>query len=337
MMGQNLASSAGVVPSLGGEASRHQCCEVLSDGVRSMDSGRGKLRIPRPRHLLQRNPGMHYHFRPEIFVQMQGFTRFRFSMEEFLLSPGEMAIVPTGLPHAEKVLAGNDGAPFRCLIVGFCSSSVSMHFTVDSGAGCPGIESIRFYSTPDRRRIIEQVEYIVLLYHSGGSHASIAVRGMGLGLLAVLADLAHTETPDAHHESPRIFRIKWLVRDQLCNPALNVAFLAQRLECASDYLSHVFHKETGETLIHYIHRQRMAGAIHVLSNHPELTISEIAWACGFVDAGYFTRVFRKHTGFTPLEYRRRAGLDLWREDVEPSCLVQPRVVDEVSAGTTLSR
>ena len=60
------------------------------------------------------------------------------------------------------------------------------------------IESIRFYFTPNRRRMIEQAEYIVLLHHSGVLHASIAVRGMGLGLLAVLADLAHAETPDAH-------------------------------------------------------------------------------------------------------------------------------------------
>jgi len=324
MMGKNLASSGGVVPSLGDEANRRQCCEVLSDGVRSLDGGRGKLRIPRSQHLLQRNPGMHYHFRPEIFVQIQGFTRFRFPQEDFLLSPGEIAIVPTGLPHAEKVLTADDGTPFRSLVVGFFSSSVSMHFAVAAGTGGSVIESIRFYFTPDRRRIIEQAEYIVLLHHSGALHASIAVRGMGLGLLAVLADLAHAETPDAHHESPRIFRIKWLVRDQLCNPELNVTFLAQRLECASDYLSHVFHKETGETLIHYIHRQRMTGAIDVLANHSELTISEIAWACGFADAGYFSRVFRKHTGLTPLEYRKQACRDLWVEDTVQGCLVQSR-------------
>jgi AraC-like DNA-binding protein len=274
---------------------------------------------------------MHYHFRPEIFVQMNGATRFRFPLEEFLLSPGEIAIVPTGLPHAEQAMAGEDGAPFRNLVVGFCSSSVSMHLAVDSGSGSPVIESIRFHSTPDRRRMIEQAEYIVLLHHSGAAHAGIAVRGLGLGLLAVLADLAHAETPDAHHESPRIFRIKWLVRDQLCNPELNVAFLAQRLECASDYLSHVFHKETGETLIHYIHRQRMTGAIDVLGKHPELTISEIAWACGFVDAGYFTRVFRKHTGLTPLEYRRRAGQDMSGEGAESDLSFQSQAADEISA------
>jgi AraC-like DNA-binding protein len=181
-----------------------------------------------------------------------------------------------------------------------------MHFARDPGAGRPEIEAITFYNTPDLRRLIEQAEHIVQLSQSCATHAAIAAGGLGLGLLAVLADLSRADTPEAG-ESRRIFRIKWLVREQLCNPALNVTFLAQRLECAPDYLSYVFHKETGETLIHYIHRERMTGAIEALTNYPALTVSEIAWACGFVDAGYFTRVFRRHTGLAPVDYRKRCG------------------------------
>ncbi len=321
MRGQNLAWLAGVIPSPGNEASRRECREVLSRHMRVMECDeRAKWHIPRPQHLMQRNPGMHYHFRPELFVQMRGATRFRFPAEEFLLLPGEIAIVPTGLPHAEKALAGEDGASFRNMVVGFYSSSVSMHFAMDAGMGRPEIETISFFSTPDLRRIIEQAEYIVQLRHSGASQASVAVRGMGLALLAVLADLTQTETPDERQEPHRIFLIKWLVRDQLCNPELNVTFIAQRLECSPDYLSHVFHKETGETLIHYIHRQRMTGAIEVLGNNSMLTVAEIAWACGFANAGYFTRVFRKHTGLTPIDYRRRGAQNRPKEESQPKTI-----------------
>ena len=105
-----------------------------------------------------------------------------------------------------------------------------MHLAVDGGAGRPEIETISFYSTPDLRRIGEQADYMVRLGHSGASQASVAVYGLALALFAVLTDLAQAETPDAQRESRRIFMIKWLVRDQISNPELNVSFLARRLE-----------------------------------------------------------------------------------------------------------
>jgi AraC-like DNA-binding protein len=248
---------------------------------------------------------MVYQFRPAVHVQIQGCTRFRFPAEELVLSAGEIAVVPTGLPHSEKACDGATAEPFRKLVVGFHSHSVSMHIAVDRGTGRPEVGAIQFYSTPELRRIVEQADYMVRLRHSVGAHAVIALRGIGIALMGVLADLSQTETPDERQEARRIFMIKWLVRDHLCNPELNVTFLAHRLECSPDYLSHVFRKETRETLIHYINRQRVKGAAEVLESDSVLTVSEIAWACGFADAGYFTRVFRKHTGLSPLAYRRR--------------------------------
>lgn len=296
--------------------------------METVERGALRLKVPRSRFLMQRHPGMHYHFRPELFVQLEGATRFRFPDGEMLLKPNEAAVMPTGLPHGEQALSGAEldgraGPPFRNLVVGFYASSVSMHFARDFGGGRPEIETISFFSTPDLRRIVEMVEFLVQAGHSGAPLHETTMRGLGLALFAVLADLAQTETPDARHEPQRIFQIKWLVRDQLYNPELNVTFLAGRLGCSADYLSHVFHKETGETLIHYIHRQRMRGALEVISN-PALTVSEIAWACGFADAGYFTRVFRKHTGMTPLAYRKRLAEEPGREEEQPKTIYHDR-------------
>ena len=170
--------------------------------------------------------------------------------------------------------------------------------------GRPAIEQMGFFPTPDLARIIDFVNFMVRLHHSFSREREQAVRGITLTLVALLADLTDAHVPDSRRDSRRIFQIKWLVRDQLYNPALNVSLIAEWLHCSADYLSHIFHKGTGETLIHYIHRQRVSGAMEALAN-PALSVSEIAWACGFSDAGYFTRVFRKHTGSAPLAYRRK--------------------------------
>lgn len=41
-----------------------------------------------------------------------------------------------------------------------------------------------------------------------------------------------------------------------------------------------------------------------------MSVKEIAFQLGFTDFGYFGRVFRKHCGISPTEYRRRVGIVL---------------------------
>ncbi len=301
---------------------------MLAQALDALERDRLPIKVPEPRALMQRRPGMHFHFRPELFVQLEGATRFRFPEGELFLRPDEAAVIPTGLPHGEQALpadAGDSrpGAPFQNLVIGFYAGAVSMHLARDFGGGRPDIETILFFSTPDLRRIVEMAEFLVEASQSASPLGRARLRGLGLALFATLTDLTRAETPDAKQESQRIFQIKWMVRDQLHNPALNVTFLASRLGWSADHLSHVFHKETGETLIHYIHRQRMDGAVEVIAN-PALSISEVAWACGFADAGYFARVFRKHTGLSPQAYRRRLAGELSREEDNPKTVYHDR-------------
>lgn len=330
MAGQNLVPSPRLTPTLGGDVQRREYQEVLSKVVTTLDRGQLRLKIPEARSLMQRHAGMHYHFRPELFVQIDGAMRFRFPRDEMLLLPGEVAVLPTGLPHEARAVpaeigVARPGGTFRSLVVGFYASTVSMHIARDCGDGRPDIETISFFATPDLQRIVDMVEHLAKASHSAGSLREVAVRGLSLALFATLADLTHAETPDARHDPQRIFQVKWLARDQLYNPELNVTFMAQRLGCSADYLSHVFRKETGETLIHYIHRQRLRGALEVIAN-PVFSVSEIAWACGFADAGYFTRVFRKHTGLTPQAYRKRLAEEPMRGEA-PSDPFQSDLAD----------
>lgn len=342
-MGQILGASAKpqpapvprprLVPTLGDDSVRQEFHALLVALIKSVGEGsQPRLKVPRPLNLMQRQPGMHYHLRPEVFFQLSGETRFRFpGGERCVLQPGELAVLATGLSHGEEAVAGQNEV-FRNLVVGFYSSSVSIHFAVDIGGGRPEIEKIMFFTTPDLARIVQLVDYLVQSRHSGSAFSEAAVWGLLMTLLAVLCDLTGAETPVMKQEPQRIFQVKWLVRDQLYNPELNVAFLAQRIGCSADYLSHLFHKETGETLIHYIHRQRIVGAVQALEGS-RLSISEIAWACGFVDPGYFTRVFRKHTGLTPQAYRTKRQTEAEQTNCQPKTIYHDRI--DYSPGVTV--
>jgi two-component system, response regulator YesN len=71
-----------------------------------------------------------------------------------------------------------------------------------------------------------------------------------------------------------------------------------------NYLSTVFKKEVGKTLSQYINEQKIA-AIKLYMNYTSLSISEISDTFNFSHTSYFSRFFKKHTGVTPLNYRKQ--------------------------------
>ena len=59
---------------------------------------------------------------------------------------------------------------------------------------------------------------------------------------------------------------------------------------------------TGEKPQDFIASLRMKRAQHLLENHPELNITEVAMLCAYKDTPNFTRAFKKYFGVTPTQY-----------------------------------
>lgn len=79
--------------------------------------------------------------------------------------------------------------------------------------------------------------------------------------------------------------------------------LAKQFNLNPVYLSNVFAKEMGVSLIKYCNNRRINRAIVLLSN-TNYTISEIAYQLGAGNATSFSRLFKRHHGITPVEFRR---------------------------------
>ncbi|MEG1873988.1 MAG: response regulator [Angelakisella sp.] len=82
--------------------------------------------------------------------------------------------------------------------------------------------------------------------------------------------------------------------------------LAEQVYLNPAYLSRLYHKETGESISEHIARVRMDRIKEYLS-HTDLSISAIAYQVGYTNLPYFSKLFRKETGMTPLEYRKKSG------------------------------
>lgn len=84
---------------------------------------------------------------------------------------------------------------------------------------------------------------------------------------------------------------------------LSLESLALKYAVNKNYLSTRFSREVGMTLTDYINLTRVRRSLKLLSGST-LSMPEIAERCGFSDANYYTRTFRKIHGSTPTEYRR---------------------------------
>lgn len=85
---------------------------------------------------------------------------------------------------------------------------------------------------------------------------------------------------------------------------LSLDLLAEKFAISSCYLSHQFKDVTGFTLTDYIQMTRVRNVQSLLINTRE-PITEVALPCGFNSFSQFNRVFHKHIGMSPSEYRKR--------------------------------
>lgn len=106
-------------------------------------------------------------------------------------------------------------------------------------------------------------------------------------------------------------RPRWLTRviDLLrteFQSKVTLEHIAHEVELHPVYLSRAFRRHCGESLGEFVNRLRVQFAQKRICD-PELSLVEVALLAGFSDQSQFTRVFRRHTGFTPGALRKIAG------------------------------
>lgn len=117
-------------------------------------------------------------------------------------------------------------------------------------------------------------------------------------LLNLIKDKRKNEEKDV------IQKAKVFIEENLADIDLGLMQVSSAVGLSSTYLSQLFKKETHIGITNYITEKRIARA-EVLLKETNLSAADISKQTGFVSAGYFGQVFKKVTGVTPQEYRRK--------------------------------
>jgi transcriptional regulator GlxA family with amidase domain len=95
------------------------------------------------------------------------------------------------------------------------------------------------------------------------------------------------------------------LREHYAEP-LRVEDLSARAGLSTRQFSRRFREATGTTPLEYLHRERIRVARAMLET-ADVGVQDISLAVGYDDVAFFRRLFRRHTGSAPQDYRRRFG------------------------------
>ncbi len=87
---------------------------------------------------------------------------------------------------------------------------------------------------------------------------------------------------------------------------LSLSYLADVFQKNASALSGIFSKEMGMSLTNFIQQTRVQAAIR-LFNTTDMSVADVSTAVGYVDFSYFSKLFSKHVGCSPREYKSRSN------------------------------
>lgn len=91
-----------------------------------------------------------------------------------------------------------------------------------------------------------------------------------------------------------------------CFKKLTLDEMAENVFLSKTYLSTIFKKETGQSITSYINQIRIDKSKTIFFQENSSAL-EIAYACGFEDQSYYTRVFKNIVGISPNKLRNNRG------------------------------
>ena len=96
-----------------------------------------------------------------------------------------------------------------------------------------------------------------------------------------------------------------IVEENYSNPDCSLEWISRNVGMSSGYVSKVFKRVMGISVVGFIADFRIQRACYLLQNK-NYRINEIAVEVGYIDPNYFMRTFRNKMGMSPTEYRNKS-------------------------------
>lgn len=275
-------------------------CDALDKWISLVRASKTKIHIPGTHEPMAPHGRAHAHPQPEVFIQIKGCSILSTPRETVRLKAGGICLMPRGVIHEEHV--DQSKGDFLNLVVAHRRGFIDFHLAVGDEKAMPDIIIAERMETTNSEKMVSYLNDSIEAFRDGAPDAEVEVESCVTVYLCSFKRALATGLPTKPVENSGIAACQRLVLNNLANPQLTVQLLAEWLNYSPDYLSHIFRVTTGTRLTEFINANRIDYARGLLKEG-RLNVSEVGWAVGFSDPGYFARVFKRYTGASPREFR----------------------------------
>lgn len=124
--------------------------------------------------------------------------------------------------------------------------------------------------------------------------------------LTELAKIENLQIPATNHDQAFVEKIFSMIQENITNSELNVQFLADQLHISRTNLHNKIKNLLQMNSTEFINTVRINRAKELMLLE-DLTLAEITYKVGYNDSAYFNRIFKKMTGMTPGDFRKKTN------------------------------
>ena len=224
-------------------------------------------------------------------TEMHGYTEWNsrtpeipsFCVNERGIFPTIFSVIREQMPEAET----------GCLM-----EWVGIKYLIDSAA----VNCVEVLDESQQSLLCERAERYIL---EKKPDFELAMNADFLQLLFALSRFCNNSPNPRPRGVPRLNSILAFLNEHLADASIQVADIAEKNGMTLKTMERLFRKNTGLPPGAFLASLRLERAAELLRNNSELSVTEVAFHCGFSDSAYFSRAFRKKYAESPREYRKK--------------------------------
>jgi AraC family transcriptional regulator, arabinose operon regulatory protein len=244
-------------------------------------------------HIRQRQKGINENI---LIYCIDGSGNLAVQGKEYSLSGNSWFIIPAHEPH---MYYANEKNPWSIYWIHFGGPKAN-HYAQYFGK----VTELHEANTTFLLNRITLFNEILTTLEAGFSSDSLEFANMNLSsLLASFFYAQKFASVKGFHSNNPVDRAILFMQRQVYK-CLKIRDIADHLQMSESHFSKIFRNQTGASPIDYFIHLKMQEAMRLLSN-TSLRVKEVAFALGYDDPLYFSRVFSRHTGMSPAAFAKR--------------------------------
>ena len=222
---------------------------------------------------------MHTHSHYEIMYYLEGDGHMCTALGNYPFHPGTVIIIPPGIEHGSTSKNG-----FR---------NISILGEFERYLNFDHVVSLEDTDIRDGRVLAE------LIYENRYGNKAF-LEALCTAYICFWVQCFEIE----NHIDRTVKKMVSEISEHALDPSINVTSILQKSGYSEDYIRAVFKKSTGKTPHEFLTDIRINHACFLIDVYKnDLSLSEIAEKCGYLDYVYFSKKFKAFKGVSPKSYR----------------------------------